>query len=319
MRLGTSLHINRIDNKSGGAVETRFITEFTVGAGESITLPLILAGSYNFTVDYGDGTGIKDVTAYDDADRIHDYTAAGAGTYTVIIIGTCDRWNFDTVPTSKDKLTKIVNLGDVGWFTFEKAFQLCGELISCEGGVVDNVISTVRMFASCPKMIFHDSTGWNTGNVENMNAMYIVCSLLSSLPGHSSWDTSKVLDMNFMFYKNFVLLALNLSLWDTSKVLNMSSMLRSCTLLITFGSLDMTAVTNAVSMVAGATNLFDSLFINVNVSFSLLNLNYNAAALEAAADAAGDGTGQTVTLTGNPGAATFDDSVFLAKNWTVAT
>lgn len=87
-----------------------FITEWTVEAGDSITLPV--GGACNFTVDYGDGSGKYSVTSATDEDRIHIYE--NAGTYTVIIDGKCSEFNNVNLGVSGKKLTKIIQWGSIG-------------------------------------------------------------------------------------------------------------------------------------------------------------------------------------------------------------
>ena len=74
-----------------------FISQWkTDNAGTSnddqITLPLVSSGTYDFTVDWGDGTQ-DTITSHDDAAVTHTYPSAG--TYTVQIAGTISGWQFD--------------------------------------------------------------------------------------------------------------------------------------------------------------------------------------------------------------------------------
>ena len=94
-----------------------FITEWTVEAGDSIVLPLstYAHNRYNFSVNYGDGTGNKEVTSATDEDATHTYT--NEGTYIVTITGECPAFSFNAIPESKDKITKIIQWGDVFYQT----------------------------------------------------------------------------------------------------------------------------------------------------------------------------------------------------------
>lgn len=94
-----------------------FITEWTVETGDSITLPIenYIHNRYNFTVDYGDGTGIKTVDSYTDEDKMHTYEKAGV--YRVTIKGQCPAFNFNgeysAVIDSREKITRIVQWGNI--------------------------------------------------------------------------------------------------------------------------------------------------------------------------------------------------------------
>ena len=258
--------MRREPRSSSSAVESRFIIEVTMGAGESFTMPTITGYTYNYTVDWGDGSSIDTITAFDQAERIHDYTASGAGVYTIIMEGLCQTWHFKTVTTSALKLTKIVNLGSMGWTVLINAFQDCVNLTSCTGGDTSNITSLglAYVFASDVSLVSVDTTGW---------------------------DTSGCTGYALLFYR--------------------------CTLLESIGVLDCTTITNMALIVALCPALSSGIFLNASVSFSLLNCNFDAAGLDAIYTALGDGTGQTITVTGNPGVGGDDPSIATAKNWTV--
>ncbi len=104
-----------------------FITEWTVDAGDSIQLPLqshVNIG-YNFTVDYGDGTGEYKITSAKDENKVHTYKDAGV--YTVTIKGKCSVFEFSKDSTSKDKITKIVQWGNV----FNKSIWNGVDFLNC--------------------------------------------------------------------------------------------------------------------------------------------------------------------------------------------
>ncbi len=103
-----------LDGISGSAtiIGHGFITEWTVAgdtAARTITLPLYNSGTFDCTINWGDGTAESTVTAYNDADRIHTY--ASDGTYNVEIKGACPAWSFNN-GGDKLKITDIVNWGD---------------------------------------------------------------------------------------------------------------------------------------------------------------------------------------------------------------
>jgi hypothetical protein len=97
---------------------TGFKTRWTVAGdatARTITLPLTNAGSSSFscTVDWGDGSAVSTVTAYNDAAAVHTY--ASNGSYTVEIKGTCEGWSFNNAG-DKAKLVAIVDWGTSGTF-----------------------------------------------------------------------------------------------------------------------------------------------------------------------------------------------------------
>ncbi len=94
-----------------------------------------------------------------------------------------------------------------------------------------------------------DLSSWDTSNVTNMRYMFYGCSSLTSLDV-SNFDTSKVTDMESMFYNCNKLTSLDVSNWDTSNVTNMGSMFSLCSRLTSLdvSNFDTSNVTNMYSM-----------------------------------------------------------------------
>jgi hypothetical protein len=122
-----------------------FITRWTVSGdatARTITLPLVNTRSegslsYNCTVDWGDGSALSTVTAYNDANRTHTY--ASNGTYNVEVRGTCEGWSFNNAG-DKLKIVAVVYWGDAGGFNGFKylanGFWGCTNLTSLGTGVI---------------------------------------------------------------------------------------------------------------------------------------------------------------------------------------
>ena len=91
------------------------ITMRTAGAAETVTLPL--TGTHDVTIDWGDGSVDENVTA---VGPTHEY--ADAGDYDISISGSADNFSFADENHSKDKVTHIVQWGDIGvtdwWWCF---------------------------------------------------------------------------------------------------------------------------------------------------------------------------------------------------------
>ena len=58
----------------------------TTGAAETFTIPCQNVGTFDATIDWGDGGATSAITAYNDADLAHEY--ATADTYTIRVSGT---------------------------------------------------------------------------------------------------------------------------------------------------------------------------------------------------------------------------------------
>ncbi len=90
-----------------------------------------------------------------------------------------------------------------------------------------NVMIDRSLKIACPKIVTLDVSSWNTSNITTMYFLFGECSSLNSLD-LTSWNTSNVKNMYGLFYKCYNLTSLNLSTWDTSKVTDMGSLFESC-------------------------------------------------------------------------------------------
>ena len=82
---------------------------------------------------------------------------------------------------------------------------------------------------------------------------------------------------------------------------------------------DLSGITSTSSAFSGVTNLRSLVLTGLRVGFTISHNRLGATALNALFTSLGTANGaQTVTVTGNPGAATCDTSIATAKGWTVA-
>ena len=72
-----------------------------------IKLPLLNSGTYNFSVNWGDGS-FNAITSYNQAEVLHNY--ATAGIYTITITGICTGWSFYN-SGDKFKITGVMKWG----------------------------------------------------------------------------------------------------------------------------------------------------------------------------------------------------------------
>ena len=78
-----------------------------ISTDNTITLPLREGFSYNFSIDWGDGT-TSDITSHDDPDHIHVYPKHGS--YEISITGLVQAWYFNN-SGDKDKIYEVNKLG----------------------------------------------------------------------------------------------------------------------------------------------------------------------------------------------------------------
>ena len=219
--------------------------------------------------------------------------------------------------------------------TMYQMFYNCNSLQSVPLFDTSSVTTMYQMFYYCYSL--QSVPLFDTSSVTNMYQMFTYCYSLQSVP---LFDTSFVTNMQLMFYNCHSLQFV--PLFDTSSATNMSQMFYNCYLLQSVPLFDTSSATNMFQMFVGCYNLqsvppFDtSSVINMHqmflycyslqrsqltggrVSISYANCQMSATALDEMFTALGTANGaQTITITGNYGAATCDTSIATGKGYTI--
>jgi surface protein len=182
---------------------SRWSTTESGGSGDDqITLPLVENGSYDFLVNWGDGTSDQ-ITGWDDPEKTHTYSQQG--TYEVQIVGEISGWSFgesgDSGDNDAEKLLEVSSWGPLSFGDTEGQFVGAANL-----------------------EITASDTPDLSGTSSLSDAFYNATNFTSS-PSIGDWDVSSVTDMSGMFY-NAGTFNQDIGSWDVSDVTNMSAMFR---------------------------------------------------------------------------------------------
>jgi len=210
----------------------------TTGFNETIELPYLSTGStYSGTIDWGDGS--TSFNRYEN--RAHTYSTAG--TYTVVINGTCIGWNFSVLGES-NYITSVVNWGqlqlgpNVGSY-----FTLCSNLnLSSVQGILNltGITNMSSMFLECSALTsINNINSWNTSAIENMSSMFQSCPNFNQ---PLSFNTSSVTDMNLMF-ADCTSFNQNIGSWNVANVTNFTNFMVGITF-ATFSPTNLDAIYN---------------------------------------------------------------------------
>jgi hypothetical protein len=178
------------------------------------TLPLHEDGTYDFTVNWGDGSAIATITSYDDEDISHTYL--NATPKIIVIIGQCTILDFNQAPDLihwdspvgfssnylvGDRIT--LDNGDIyecileeehrpenepttgaNWETYfvYVGHDLSKKMITRVGDVVGTVGLTKLNFGDCTNLITLDSTMANLSALTNYTKMFYNCKSLEYIP-----------------------------------------------------------------------------------------------------------------------------------------
>ena len=150
-------------------------------------------GTYNYEVDWGDGT-VETVTTYNGG--AHAY--ASTGTYEVKISVDFPGFEYGTISGGwKDYLTKIVQWGNIEWKSFYRAFTDFPYLTSLPAdypditGLVDK--RPYRMFYNNIRLVACDLSNWqNTGNFVGASNQMLSANVRCTNINLTGWDVSNL-------------------------------------------------------------------------------------------------------------------------------
>jgi len=162
------------------------MTITTTSADETFTIPCQNVGTFDASIDWGDGS-FSGITAYDDAGLAH--TFASAGDHTIRISGSFPNIYFNN-GGDKLKVTRVENLGNVGWERLNNAFYGCSNMTSFTSGSTDTsaVTDMSFMFYDCSSLTSLDVSSFDTSAVANMGGMFQNCSSLTDVIGVENFD-----------------------------------------------------------------------------------------------------------------------------------
>ncbi len=207
-------------------VQRPFITTWKTdnpgdSANNQITIPTFSGETYNYTVDWGDGTIDSGVSG----NITHTY--AVPNTYTISITGEFPRIYLINGSGENEKIISVEQWGDIKWSSMESAFQYCHNLDVKATDIpnLEMVTSMSGMFTSCDSLIGNSSFGlWDVSNVTDMSFLFSYAEYFNQDIG--SWDVSSVTNMNGMF-GGLKIFNQDIGTWDVGKVESMINMFAS--------------------------------------------------------------------------------------------
>lgn len=184
-------------------------------------LPLVSTGTYNFVVNWGDGTS-DTITTWNQAQTIKTYSSIG--TYNIKITGTLVGWVFNNAG-DRLKLLSINSWGNMRLGTTQGSyFYGCANLVLT--GVSDILdLTGTTILSGCFRNCNQISTiarinEWNVSNVTNMFQMFSGASIFNS--NISNWNTTNVTNFGNLFA--FTAFNQNIGAWNVENGINFNSM-----------------------------------------------------------------------------------------------
>ncbi len=200
--------IDTENTSSGSSLNTQFM------------MPLVSSGSYNATVNWGDGSS-DTITSYNQQEVTHTYSSAGQ--YEVSIEGTLQGWQFNNAG-DRLKMLDVKQWGVLDLST-EKSFYGCTNLdASATDAPTVSSTSFFRMFRDCSN--FNGAIGnWDISTVTRLDQCFLSCFTFNK--PLNSWNVSNVTKLDLTFY-SCISFDQDLNSWDTSNVESMNQTFYSC-------------------------------------------------------------------------------------------
>ena len=237
---------DELDISFGDSIRPFITTWRTTWNNEKITIPTNRGSSYNYTVDWGDGSVDSDLNG----DASHRY--ASPGTYRVTIKGDFPHVYFDCSPGA-NKIRTVKQWGDIQWASMERAFAGCKNLEITATDAPDLSAVTDMSFMFSGATSFNQDIGsWDVSNVTNMSSMFGGATSFNQYIG--DWDVSNVTNMSSMF-SGAISFNQDIGSWDVRKVSNIRNMFWEATSFNQYiGDWDVSNVINMRSMFCYATS-----------------------------------------------------------------
>jgi hypothetical protein len=197
------------------------LTSAASSGSSSVALPLVdpslYASSYNFTVQWGDGSS-DTITTWNQAEATHTYAAPGR--YWITITGDIDGFAFGGAPV-KDavKLIDVHQWGDLALGNTGNYFENAANMNFTATDAPDLSQTTSLNGAFLSATAFNSPIGhWDVSNVTSMYGTFVAAAAFNQ--PLAAWDVSNVQQMSMMFL-DAVAFNQPLQAWDTSNVTSM--------------------------------------------------------------------------------------------------
>ncbi|MBN1214837.1 MAG: DUF285 domain-containing protein [Candidatus Lokiarchaeota archaeon] len=244
--------IDAIDpNLTFTSVWNTILTSSGSSNSTQVKLPLEFSGTYNFTVNWGDGK-IESITSWNQTGVTHTYALSGI--YTIKINGILAGWNFNN-GRDKLKLLKIAEWGDLRLGNSGNYFYGCSNLnlTACDTLGLIGTTTLYQAFSECSKLgDTGNMSSWDVSGVKDMSYMFYLDTSFNQ--DISNWNVSSVTNMELMFY-DATSFNQDIEKWDVSNVQNMFAMFYFATSFNqSIGDWDVSNVENVQAMFYFATS-----------------------------------------------------------------
>lgn len=181
----------------------------------TVSIPMVESGNYNFYIDWGDGSISPQIKTYNDENATHTYSENGE--YTIKIMGICSILKFsDNIATVLKEVTKnILTLSDVN-----SMFKDCINLTNISSSLLNNspnINNVDNLFSGCSNLeVIPVSLFDNNINIASAKNTFLNCSKITNIPTGLFNNQSNILDFTDCFNGCSALTSIPSSLFNSN-------------------------------------------------------------------------------------------------------
>ena len=229
-QIGSTLRTGICDNSAPPFISSWNTANTSTGSSavNTIILPLIPEGSYEFTIDWGDGN-VHMVSNVSEGQHVY----ASPGIYTITITGCINGWKFNNTG-DRLKLLDIMQWGCLEGAGYN-SFYGCGSLTTVSANDTINLTGLTSLsgqFRDCSAMTSIDVSNWDVSGITNVGNQFNGCTSLTTLDV-SNWDVGAMMSLNGQFMNCSSLTTLDVSNWDVSSGVIFNGQFQDCVNLTT--------------------------------------------------------------------------------------
>ncbi len=185
---------HRGKSTTGPSTYSKFVAKWDTtqpgSANDTVVLPLVADGTYDFDIDWGDGNR-DTISGHDQSEVTHQYSDTGI--YTIqLVANDMVGWQFDD-SGDDDKLVEIMEWGPLRFVSDDtNLFKGCSNLTLSTTSNPPFNADAAGMFQDCSSLTGTggDILNWDVGSVTGMDFMLAGCTSLDA--DLSNWDVSAV-------------------------------------------------------------------------------------------------------------------------------
>jgi len=203
-------------------------TEAQTPGEKEFSLALNPAETYDFYVDWGDGSGAQHITS-SSPDPSHTYDTAGE--YEVSIAGTFPQFYYNNTNPHRQEIIEIKRWGDIQWSSLQNAFYGCSNMAynPTDAPNLTSVTNARDCFNGCSAFSGAlDFSGWSGNGIKDFRNFFTSVGSAGSITSINLTGlvTSAATNIqNMMSQTSGLACDLDLTSWDVQNVIFARSML----------------------------------------------------------------------------------------------